>query len=227
MGSAVIFGLSCSLLPLVAWTVINHDWELAIPFIGIIYRPWRLFLVVCSLPGFLVFVILIFLPESPKFVLGQGKPMEAYKILQTVNRVNNGKSSPLELFAIYEEAETIENRQRIEESKKSRFPLLTSVWIQTAPLFRPPYSLTTLLICTIQFSIFATSTGFYMFFAEILNKMATNLDSFKDQRMMMCDVIHMKPAQFNGTTDEVSFNGRMNVGRLGFQSISTIFFRFY
>lgn len=210
MGSAVIFGLSCSLLPLIAWMVINHDWQFAIPLIGIIYKPWRLFLVVCSLPGFLVFVILIFLPESPKFVLSQGKPMEAYKILQTVNRVNNGKNAQLELFEIYEETETIENRKRIEESKKSRFPLLTSVWIQTAPLVKPPHLLTTILICTIQFSIFATSTGFYMFFAEILNKMATNLDNFVDQRMMMCDIIHMKPAQFNGTTNEVSFYGKMS-----------------
>lgn len=210
MGSAVIFGLSCSLLPLIAWMVINHDWQFAIPLIGIIYKPWRLFLIVCSLPGFIVFVILIFLPESPKFVLSQGKPMEAYKILQTVNRVNNGKNSQLELFEIYEEMETIENRKRIEESKKSRFPLLTSVWIQTAPLVKPPHLLTTILICTIQFSIFATSTGFYMFFAEILNKMATNLDNFVDQRMMMCDIIHMKSAQFNGTSNEVSFYGKMN-----------------
>lgn len=32
-----------------------------------------------------------------------------------------------------------------------------------------------------------------MFFAEINNKMAANLDNFYDQRIMMCDAINLKP----------------------------------
>lgn len=204
MGSAVIFGASCILLPVVAWSVINQDWQFDVPIIDITYKPWRLFLVVCSLPGLLVFVILVFLPESPKFILSQGKQQEAYSILQKMNRVNNGKSSQLELFEIHEEPESIENRKRMLDSKRSRFPLLTTVWIQTAPLFKPPHLLSTMLICTIQFLTYTTSNGFYMFFAEILNRMANNLDNY-DQRIMMCDVINMKSTQFNATNEEVSF----------------------
>lgn len=209
MGSAVIFGISCLLLPMIAWLVINQDWQLYIPLIDLTYKPWRLFLVVCSLPGLLAFFILIFLPESPKFVLGQGDKHGAYEILEKMNRVNNGKSSQLELFEIFEEAESIENRQRILDSKKSRFPLLTSVCIQTAPLFKPPHLFSTCLICSIQFGIYATSNGFYMFFAEILNRMATNLDNFDDTRMSMCDIINMKSInmtaiELNEVSDEVS-----------------------
>lgn len=36
-----------------------------------------------------------------------------------------------------------------------------------------------------------------MFFAQIINKMATSLDNFVDERMMMCDIIHMKPANMS------------------------------
>lgn len=209
MGSALIFGISCLLLPLVAFFVINRDWQFDVPLIDLTYKPWRLFIVVCGVPGFLASVILFFLPESPKFVLGQGNQMAAYEILQKVNRWNNGKHSKLELFEIYEEAESIENRRRILNSKESRFPLLNSVWIQTAPLFKPPHLGPTILICTIQFGIYATSNGFYMFFAEILNKMAANLDSFVDRRMPMCDIINMKPINIsaislNEIDDEVS-----------------------
>lgn len=32
-----------------------------------------------------------------------------------------------------------------------------------------------------------------MFVPEILNKMASNLDSYIDQRMPMCEIINMKP----------------------------------
>ncbi|XP_055304610.1 synaptic vesicle glycoprotein 2B-like [Sitodiplosis mosellana] len=202
MGSAVIYGISCLLLPLIAWFVINQDWQFYVPLIDITYKPWRFFLVVCGIPGFLASMILLFMPESPKFVLGQGNEVEAYKVLQTMNRWNNGKKNELESFEIYEEAESIENRRRITDCKNSRFPLLKSVWIQTAPLFKAPHLPSTLLICTIQFGIFATSNGFYMFFAEIFNRMATNLGSFTEQRMAMCDIINMKPANMSAILNE-------------------------
>lgn len=205
MGSSILFGISCIVMPLMAWSVINQNWQFDIPLIGLTYKPWRLYMVVCSLPAILSFIILIFLPESPKFVLGQGRQAEAYQILQRMNRVNNGKNATLERFTIFEEPESIENRQRILNTKTSRFPLLSSVWIQTAPLFKPPYLISTFLICFIQFCIFATINGFFMFFAGILNKLATTLDDFTNQRAMICDVINMKPENVtdNGIVSEV------------------------
>lgn len=112
--------------------------------------------VVCSLPGLLAFAIISFLPESPKFVLGQGYQAETYEILQKINRINNGRNAKLEFFEIYEEPESIENRQRILKSKTARFPLLTCVWNQTAPLFRAPYLYSTFLICVVQFFAYST-----------------------------------------------------------------------
>lgn len=142
--------------------------------------------------GLLAYFILLFLPESPKFVLAQGDKKGAYEILRKMHRINMGKSDEFEMFEIYEELESIENRKRILESRNSRFPLLTSVWIQTAPLFRPPHLFSTILVCSIQFGIYFTSNGFYMFFADILNRMATNLDNFIEPRISMCEVINMK-----------------------------------
>lgn len=134
------------------------------------------------------------MPESPKFVLGQGDKSGAYEILRQMHRINTRNTEEFEIFDIYEELESIENRKRIMESKKSRFPLLTTVWIQTAPLFTPPYLSSTILVCTIQFGIYATSNGFYMFFTDILNRMATNLDNFVEPRISMCEIINMKTA---------------------------------
>lgn len=141
--------------------------------------------------------MVLFLPESPKFLLGQGNKEQAYEILKEMNRINNGKNSEFEAFEINQEVESTENQQRILNCTESRFPLLNSVWIQTAPLFKPPHLISTVLICTIQFGIFATGNGFYMFFADILNKMASNLSSYTNQRISMCEVINMKP--LNGT----------------------------
>lgn len=201
MGSSIIYGIVCNLLPILAWSVINQDWQFDIPLLGITYKPWRLYVVVCSLPGLLAFIIMTFLPESPKFVLGLGNQAKARQILLKMNRVNNGKNSILEVFEIYEEPESIENRKKIADCKNERFPLLTSIWNQTVPLFQRPYLFPTLLICCIQFFVYATSNGLYMFSAEILNRMGENLDDFTNQRVQMCDVINMQATEVNGTDD--------------------------
>lgn len=199
LAASVIFGVSCILIPLAAGAIINQDWQFYIPLIDITYKPWRLYFIVCSTPGFVGALIMIFLPESPKFVLGQGKNAEAYQILRKIYRLNHGRKSEFEVFEIYEENESIENRKQMMENKNSRFPLLKSIWTQTAPLFKPPYIRSTLLLCTIQFGIYWTNSGFFMFFAEILNKIAANSDKFADQRLMMCDIINMKTVNSNAT----------------------------
>lgn len=209
MQSAIIYGISCLLLPIIAVLVINQEWEFDIPYIGITYKPWRMFIIVCALPGLISSIVLMFLPESPKFVLGQGDKSGAYEILRKMHRINEGQRSEFEDFEIFEEPESIANRQRILKAKESRFPLLTSIWIQTAPLFRPPHLFSTILICTIQFGIYATSNGFYMFVPEILNKISSTVKSYVDERISMCTIINMDPInvtaiELNAVFKEVS-----------------------
>lgn len=178
----------------------NGSWKFDIPLLNITYKPWRLFIVVCGLPGFIAFLFLCFLPESPKFVLSQGKQFEAYHILQTMNRINNGKDARLERFQILEESESIENRRRISEFKKGKFPLLSSIWNQTAPLFRPPYLNRTLLICFIQFWAYFTANGFYMLYADVLNRMVRNVHGMDPtQRISVCNVLS-NSKRYNSTT---------------------------
>lgn len=160
--SSIVYGIACILLPLMAWCILGHEWQFEVPLIGVIYKPWRLYILICSLFGLLSFLILTFLPESPKFILGQGNQAKAYQILQKMNRINNGKNSLLEHFVICDEPETIEKRQQILNGEKKQFPFLSSVWNQTAPLFKSPYLFQTLLICVIQFLIFTTTNGFFM-----------------------------------------------------------------
>lgn len=205
MGCSIIYSSFCITFPLAAWVVINGDWSFQVPLIDLTYRPWRLFMVVAGLPGFVAALVLIFLPESPKFVLSQGNKQATYEILKKMHRWNNGKKVQFEEFGIIEEAGSIETRQRNLQIQNSRFAMLKTIWNQTAPLFKPEYLRATILFCVIQFGIFAVTQGFFMFFAEILNRMAYNLDSFYDQRIMMCDVINMKMKNATGIeSDEVN-----------------------
>lgn len=151
----MIYGGGCVLIPALAFLVINADWQFPVPFLGIDYKPWRFFFIVCGLPGLLSAIAMIFFPESPKFVLNQGDAKQAFKIVQKINRWNNGKSAQLSFGAIemYSDAPTNLNG----EGKPKG--LLATVWIQTVPLFMPPYLGPTLLLCTIMVLINATAPG--------------------------------------------------------------------
>ena len=71
MGASVVFGIGCMLLPGIAWLVINQEWEIYIKFIDLLFKPWRLFLIVCGLPSLLSAIVIYKFPESPKYVLAQ------------------------------------------------------------------------------------------------------------------------------------------------------------
>lgn len=194
------------MMPLGAWAVINEEWQFYIPLIDLTYKPWRLFIAACGLPAFLAALALLILPESPRFVLSKGNKQAAYDILKRMNRCNNGKRAQFEEFDVYDEDDDDPVESRALENNDEQISFLESVWNQTAPLFKPPYLKTTILLCTIQFGTFLTSNGFFMFFAEILNTMSNNLYSFTDQKMMMCDIINMKPANLSSITNNSTQN---------------------
>lgn len=193
MCASVIFGLFCILLPGIAWLVINQSWQFYLPIAEIWFKPWKLFLLVCGTPSLLCAVAFFFLPESPKFVLGQGNQERTVEILEKINRWNNGgrQAQPLQIAEIYEEMESIENRRKMLANSKRSFSLLKSMWAQTAPLFMAPHLKTTFLACFLQFGIFVTSNGMYMWFPDILNRMATNVHENPGEKISLCNIVYM------------------------------------
>ncbi|XP_037297073.1 uncharacterized protein LOC119190112, partial [Manduca sexta] len=82
------------------------------------------------------------------------------------------------------------------ESPKFLFAIWNSMKEQTIPLFKMPLVPWTLLTCFVQFGIFATTNGFYVWFPSILNSLA-NHDGGETK---ICDVLDAsKAAAANGT----------------------------
>lgn len=75
--------------PGLAWIIIPLP--ISFEFYGILYNSWRLFLGVISLPTFIIAIIALMYPESPKFLVSQGKTDEALVILQKIYTVNTGR----------------------------------------------------------------------------------------------------------------------------------------
>lgn len=193
MVSSVIFGCGCILMPVVAFLVINQQWEFYVPVLGIVYKPWRLFLLVCGLPSLLCAIALLPIPESPKFILSLGRQEETIEILQYIGRWNFGAGNPrgrIIVKTIVEELESIELRQKREANAGGGVgAVLKSMWAQTVPLFQPPYLTTTIIASVMQFGIFINANGMYMWFPEILNRVTDFMNTNPGRHMGLCDIL--------------------------------------
>lgn len=191
MYASVIFGLTCISLPLMAWLVINQQWQFYIPVIDVMFKPWRLFLIVCGLPSFVCALALIKIPESPRFDLSQGRQLETIATLQFIHRMNNGNGAePLQIDSIVDDVEIITTKTKVLSESVSKIGrILHSMKVQTLPLFMAPHWKKTLIACAIQFGIFTSSNGMYMFFPLILNRMADFTDKNPQSRATICQIL--------------------------------------
>lgn len=73
-----------------AWLIIPRAIGFTTPYF--IYNSWRIFLLICALPSFIVAALLFFLPESPKFLLSRGRTEEAMEIFREIYRINTGNN---------------------------------------------------------------------------------------------------------------------------------------
>lgn len=69
MAGSLIFGIVSTIFPIIAYFVINQTWRFVIPGINFVYKPWRLFVLICGIPSLICTIAFIFMPESPKFCL--------------------------------------------------------------------------------------------------------------------------------------------------------------
>lgn len=146
------------------------EWEY--PMIGLIYTPWRLYLFVSSIITAVGFVVMLFLPESPKFCLAMGKSDEALSIMKQVYSVNTGKAPetfPVKAVAL---EETGSNLSDVHGAKD----VCKMMWNQTWPLFFPPYLGKILLLIYLMFAMFFVAHGFYLWLPQILSLYYENME---------------------------------------------------
>lgn len=147
MATFVAFGNMA--LPGFAWLILPAQWAFEIPFLGIFFRPWRLLVISYGLPSVLFMLCILYLPESPKFLLNEGRVDEALMALKKMYRVNTRNSEddfPVSSILLEEETDI----------KTTKISFLQSVWQQTVPLFKKPLALKTFMMCALQFGVFVS-----------------------------------------------------------------------
>ncbi|XP_055844746.1 synaptic vesicle glycoprotein 2A-like [Episyrphus balteatus] len=204
LASSCFLSVGAMSLPVIAWAIINQSWSLPLPFLGIVYKPWRLFIVACTSPGIIAGIILLFYPESPKFLMSIGKNEEALEVLRKMYSWNVRDGNFKVLKIIPEEDTSIGNGS--EDSLKSSSLLssfLQTMWRQTIPLFRKGLLLSTVLACTIQFWIYVTIHGMFMWFPFTVHNMVEFRNKNPGNSSRICDVIYAKQLHLENESQRV------------------------
>ncbi|XP_028175157.1 synaptic vesicle glycoprotein 2C [Ostrinia nubilalis] len=157
-----------------AWVIIPS--EIGGSTGGFVYNSWRIFLLVMSLPSFVVAALLFLLPESPKFLISNGRHDEALEVFRSIYLMNTGRSKdeyPVKQILIDEPMHTKPEKQQPLEPKppKSKMRKMFSDIVEhSKQLFVPPILKFTMISITINFTFHIGYYGLMMWFPEMFNR---------------------------------------------------------
>uniref|UniRef100_A0A336M5U0 CSON011276 protein n=1 Tax=Culicoides sonorensis TaxID=179676 RepID=A0A336M5U0_CULSO len=181
-------GVIC--LPLIAWGIIPM--EICFKYL----KSWNIFVLIGSLPSVLIGLLLIWFPESPKFLVEVGEPDKALDILKKIYELNTGNSAAdfpvrslqptLHKFRRMQKDHRISIRQLKVHKKKDMKILLGTVWDQTKELLHPPLLKLTLLTCYIQFGILTSYYTLMIWFPELFNRLEKFEVLYPNDTVTMC-----------------------------------------
>ncbi|XP_073989715.1 synaptic vesicle glycoprotein 2B isoform X2 [Rhodnius prolixus] len=148
-----------------AWWIIPSMLTLSLP--GFLFNSWRIFLMVCSLPSFIVAGLLFFLPESPKFLLSNGRHDEAMHVFRHIYSSNTGKEKKTYMVTEVKQSQMVKN---VKGEKTICQKLIQDVMTNNKNLFLPPILRFTLISITINFTFHIGYYGLMMWFPEMFNR---------------------------------------------------------
>ncbi|XP_058855222.1 synaptic vesicle glycoprotein 2B-like [Acipenser ruthenus] len=162
-----------------AWGIIPHyGWGSSM---GTSYQfhSWRVFVLVCTLPSISSLIGLIFMPESPRFLLENGKHDEAWMILKQVHDTNmRAKGEPEKVFTV-SQIKTLKQDDEFIEIQSS-----TGTWYQRwlvrimtvvkqvcqniLSLFSPQFRMNTLFMAVVWFTMAFSYYGLAVWFPDMI-----------------------------------------------------------
>ncbi|XP_014297516.1 synaptic vesicle glycoprotein 2B isoform X1 [Microplitis demolitor] len=145
MWLGVFFSLGNISMPCLAWLILPQELNINIFDSTFNLTPWRVFLIVCSIPELAAFIALSWFPESPRFLLSKGRDDEALDVLRHIYHLNTGNDP--KTFSVTR----IKDEDFVKNNGKTLRECLYNGWEQMKPLFKAPHIYKLILIGSIQY----------------------------------------------------------------------------
>ncbi|KAI4504130.1 hypothetical protein M0802_000601 [Mischocyttarus mexicanus] len=171
-----------------AWLIIPQD--IGITSAAFTYNSWRIFLLICAAPSFIVAGLLLLLPESPKYLLSCGRYQEALDIFRGIYAINTGKSrdsyTVKELILDdFQEPEPV--KAEIVDRSKCKM-MLGDILENSRQLFVSPILRFTVVSIIINFTFHIGYYGLMMWFPELFNRFDEFHRDHPGQSTTICEV---------------------------------------
>ncbi|KAK5639200.1 hypothetical protein RI129_011692 [Pyrocoelia pectoralis] len=156
-----------------------------------IYNSWRIFLLICAVPSFVVAILLFFLPESPKFLLSHGRGDEALEIFKKIYKVNTGNDIseyPVKHLVVDQDINKSLNNPDKPPSKNKCKNMISDILSNSKQLFLSPILKFTLISITINFTFHIGYYGLMMWFPELFNRFDEYSRDHPDKTADVCAV---------------------------------------
>lgn len=196
----IFWTLGVIVLPLIAWSVIPLVIE--IEYSHFRFHSWNLFVMICALPSLIIAILLLFFPESPKYLIEVGEEQMALDILGSIYQMNTGNPKheyPIKTLRRKSIEGNMVSLRGLSFKKFSHLRLLIEeVCLQTKTLLQPPYLKNTLITCAIQFGLTASYYTLMSWFPEIFYRFDEYAKQHPDSETSLCVVSSINIAQNDG-----------------------------
>ncbi|XP_031848592.1 synaptic vesicle glycoprotein 2C [Nomia melanderi] len=182
--------LSWLILPGLAWIIIPLP--ISFQFHGMVYNSWRLFLAIIGVPTLVVTLIATRYPESPKFLVSQGKTEQALKILKKIYAINTGNHEddyPVKVLLPDETVNINANKTNLSGSGVLT-ELVKNIWQQMRSLASPPLLKYALLSWGIYFTNMFGYYGFGLWLPELFNRFENYQNLHPNRTVSVCRLMH-------------------------------------
>ncbi|CAK9829936.1 Synaptic vesicle glycoprotein 2B [Anthophora retusa] len=182
--------LSWLILPGLAWIIIPLP--ISLQFNGILYNSWRIFLAIIGIPTLIVTLIATRYPESPKFLVSQGKTEEALVILRKIYATNTGHHEdeyPVKILLTDDVMNSNSNKASFATSGVL-MELLKNIWQQIRCLASPPLLKYALLCWTIYFANMFGYYGFGLWLPELFNRFENYHNLHPNRTVSVCKLMN-------------------------------------
>ncbi|XP_028161923.1 putative transporter SVOPL [Ostrinia furnacalis] len=140
------------LLAVMSWGILTNNWRYTLFDGKLVLNTWNFYLYLMSLWSFTACILYIFVPESPKYMVTQGKYAETREILTKIYRMNNRKAEDQSPFK--DLFKTEQKLEKVQENKNNGFAHHIVVGLHNVkPMFQKPLLFYLILICSMNFCI--------------------------------------------------------------------------
>uniref|UniRef100_A0A6A7G016 Synaptic vesicle glycoprotein 2B n=1 Tax=Hirondellea gigas TaxID=1518452 RepID=A0A6A7G016_9CRUS len=170
---------------------------------GFSFSSWRLFLIICALPSLCSGICMMWMPESPMFLLLQNREAEALGVLQRIFAANTGRLAKDYPIHNLRHLEGSKEHSSSSEGGARSSNVLVRAWASVASatsqaisksraLFTPSIARATCVLLFINFAIAFGYYGLWLWFPELFNRLEHYYSDHPDSTASMCDVVEFK-----------------------------------